>query len=725
MIRRHVPTPRRTLTLHLAVISAVLTLVATLTASGPVFWTTLGAGDLLRGTSEGVFVSLDGVVTAGPQLTARLTSTPAQIWSLAAGPDGTLWAGTGGDGRLVRIRPGQAEETVATTKETGVFAVAVAGARVYYGTAPDGRVYVADGTAAPRVFFDPQEKYIWALAVDGSGRLWVGAGTPAVIYRVDADGTSRFVYRPPAAHVVSLAVDSRGNVLAGTESPGRLYQFDSSDRPHVLLDTEMTELRAIAPGRDGSIFVAAVSRGDDAAPAGGESTSIAAALPAPPSTGSPGSPSGGSASSSAPSRRSAVFRIDPSGSWETFWDTQDTVYDLAADADGGVLAASGPEGRLYKITRTQQVHLLTGVDAKQITRIVTAPGGLISFATANPGRIISASAATQSPATYLSPVRDTKSASTWGTIRWESTAGVELFSRSGNTEKTDDTWSEWAGPYTRREGETIKSPPARYLQWKSVLTRSASATAPQLTSVTVAYLPRNTRPIVSAITVYPPGVVFQRPFAGDDSAIAGLDDATADARRPPGDAPPAPSPGKRMYQKGLQTLTWKADDNDGDRLSFAVFYRREGDAAWREMKADWGDSIVVWDTTSVADGRYIVKVVASDLPSNAGDRALTGERESTLVDVDNTPPVLSTEVQRQAGAIHLLVRAHDAQSAIAKLEYSLGGGRWVAVYPVDGTADSPDERFDITVASDADLARMVIRAFDTLQNVATQPAVVR
>jgi hypothetical protein len=127
----------------------------------------------------------------------------------------------------------------------------------------------------------------------------------------------------------------------------------------------------------------------------------------------------------------------------------------------------------------------------------------------------------------------------------------------------------------------------------------------------------------------------------------------------------------------------------------------------------------------VADGRYIVKVVASDLPSNAGDRALTGERESTLVDVDNTPPVLSTEVQRQAGAIHLLVRAHDAQSAIAKLEYSLGGGRWVAVYPVDGTADSPDERFDITVASDADLARMVIRAFDTLQNVATQPAVVR
>jgi hypothetical protein len=723
MIRRLVPTLRRPLPLYLAAAAAAFMLNATLAASGPVFWTTLGASDLLRGISDGVFVSLDGVVTAGPQLTGRLASTPAQIWSLAAGPDGVLWAGTGGDGRLLRLRPGQAEETVATTKETGVFAVAVAGARVYYGTAPDGRVYVAEGTAAPRVFFDPQEKYIWALAVDGSGRLWVGAGNPAVIYRVDADGTSRFVYHPPAAHVVSLALDARGNVLAGTESPGRLYRFDSSDRPYVLLDTEMTEVRAMSLGRDGTVFAAAIARGDDAAPSGGESTSIAAALPAPPSTGSSG-PTGSSGSSPA-SRRSAVFRIDPSGSWETFWETQDTVYDLAADADGGVLVASGPDGRMYKITRTQQVHLLTGVDAKQITRIVTGAGGSMAFATANPGRVITASAATQSPASYLSPVRDTKSASTWGTIRWESTAGVELFSRSGNTEKTDDTWSDWAGPYTRREGELIKSPPARYLQWKSVLTRSGSVPAPQLTSVTVAYLPRNTRPIVSAITVYPPGVVFQRPFAGDDSAIAGLDDATADARRPPGDTPLAPSPGKRMYQKGLQTLTWKADDNDGDHLSYAVLYRREGDAAWREMKADWGDSIVVWDTTSVPDGRYIVKVVASDLPSNAGDRALTGERESTLVDVDNTPPVLSTEVSRQAGAIHLLIRARDAQSAIAKLEYSLGGGRWIAVYPVDGTADSPDERFDITVASDADLARMVIRAFDTLQNVATQPAVVR
>jgi hypothetical protein len=67
----------------------------------------------------------------------------------------------------------------------------------------------------------------------------------------------------------------------------------------------------------------------------------------------------------------------------------------------------------------------------------------------------------------------------------------------------------------------------------------------------------------------------------------------------------------------------------------------------------------------------------------------------------------------------------DAQSPVDKLEYSLGGGRWQLAYPVDGLADSPDERYDITVANESDLARMVLRATDALQNVATQPAPIR
>ena len=127
------------------------------------------------------------------------------------------------------------------------------------------------------------------------------------------------------------------------------------------------------------------------------------------------------------------------------------------------------------------------------------------------------------------------------------------------------------------------SPKARYLQWRAVLTAGDGDRSPTLTSVGAAYLPRNLRPNVASITVQAPGVVFQRPFTSGDSEIAGFDDRErADARQqspqPGGGAPPgAPSLGRRLYQKGLQTFVWKAEDGNDDRLQYDVSYRREGE----------------------------------------------------------------------------------------------------------------------------------------------------
>ena len=105
-------------------------------ASGPTFWTVATARDLLEGTSDGTFIQLNGVLTAGPRLTNRLTSTPAQIWSLIQRADGSTWAGTGGDGRVIRLRPGQNEQTVFDSEETNVFALAATSTRVFAATSP-------------------------------------------------------------------------------------------------------------------------------------------------------------------------------------------------------------------------------------------------------------------------------------------------------------------------------------------------------------------------------------------------------------------------------------------------------------------------------------------------------------------------------------------------------------------------------------------------------------
>ena len=693
-------------------------------SAGPTFWTVASAADFLRGTSEGVSVSSQGILTMGPHLASRLTATQPQVWSLAEAADGTLWAGTGGDGRVLRIRPGQPQEIVFDSDETNIFAVAVSGSRVYAASSPDGRVYVIDGTAPAKPFFDPEEKYIWALAVDATGRLWVGAGNPAVIYRVDAGGTGRVMYRPPANHAVVLTPDAEGRMLAGTESPGRLYRFGPDDRPFAVLDSGLTEVRAVAVTADGVVYAAALNRGDDAGSPASDAPSAAVALATLPVSPTP------TPTPTSTTRRSQLYRIDTSGAWETVWETSDLIYDLSAAEDGGVFVGTGPEGRLFRVDRARDVVLVTGVDAKHITRFAATPrtsARPMAIATANPGRVLTSAGAGQAPAgadqtapTFLSPVRDSRSIATWGLIRWEATGSVGVFTRTGNTERPDDSWSDWAGPYANPQGDTIKSPPARFVQWKAVFARAAIQPATTLTSVTVAYLPKNGRPLVSAITVHPPGVVFQRPFSSEEGAIAGLDDATADARRPAGDpAAPPPSPGRRMFQKGLQTIGWKADDPDGDRLTYTLQYRREGETVWRDLRGGLLDALFVWDTTSVADGRYLVRVVATDAATNAADRVLAGERESGPIEIDNTPPQTTVDVTRQGTAARLLVRVRDNQSPVQKLEFSVGGGPWQLVYPADGLADSPDERYEIALPAGTDPARVVIRATDLLQNVSS------
>jgi hypothetical protein len=704
---------------HTVLLSAlVVGLGAALLASGPSFWTIGTTSELLKGTSDGVLIDLNGTISAGPRLTNLLTSAPSQIWSLATGSDGILWAGTGGDGRLIRIRPGQREETVFDAEESNIFAIAVAGTRVYAATGPDGKVYVIDGASPAREFFNPEEKYIWALAVDGRGRLWVGAGNPAVIYRVEADGTSHVVYRPPAAHVIALTRDASGRMLAGTESPGRVYRFDSTDRPFVLLDAGQSEVRSIVNGPRGVLYVATLTRSDDANPSEAVSVGAATIPPSPPNVG------GGSTPPSSGSRRSTIYRIDPNGAWESFWESTDLIYDIALKPDGTLLAASGPEGRLYSVQQDRQVFLDTGVDAKQITRLIVPAGTMPAvIATANPGRVITIGPAAQSPAVYTSPVRDTKSASGWGTIRWESSGQVRLFTRTGNTDRPDESWSDWSPPLTQKDGDRITSPSARFIQWKAELTTPQDGTAPKVTSVTAAYLTRNARPNVTSVTVHPPGVVFQKPFGSEDTPIAGLDDAIADARRPPGldtNASTSSSLGKRMFQKGLQTISWRAEDSDGDRLSYTLLYRREGDATWHDLKSGLTDSIYVWDTAMVADGRYVIRIVASDEPSNTPDRSLSGDHESDPIDVDNTPPVITTDVVQVGTATKLTVRVHDAHSPIQKVEYSIGGVGWQLIYPIDGLADSPDEQYEIGLANVADASRVLIRATDGMQNVASQ-----
>jgi len=245
-----------------------------------------------------------------------------------------------------------------------------------------------------------------------------------------------------------------------------------------------------------------------------------------------------------------------------------------------------------------------------------------------------------------------------------------------------------------------------------------------LTSVTAAYLPRNSRPRVTSITIHPPGTVFQRPFPTGELEIAGFEGETPDRRAAAQNAPGGINPnqqpalGRRTYQKGLLTFVWRAEDENRDQLTYDVVYRREGETAWKPLRRGLEDAIFVWDTTSVPNGRYLVQILASDLPSNAPEAALTGSLESTTFEIDNTPPVVTvTGLRREANRTVIAFDVRDADSAVQKAEYSLDGDRWQTIYPKDGIADSQFEQFELAIEGDPAARGVTIRATDTLNNV--------
>jgi hypothetical protein len=371
--------------------------------------------------------------------------------------------------------------------------------------------------------------------------------------------------------------------------------------------------------------------------------------------------------------------------------------------------------------------LLTRVPAQQAT-MIGRTGDRTFLATANPGLLMSVSSVRATRGTFESDVKDARLVSTWGVVSWRATAPagtkVDVFTRSGNTRTPDEAWSEWSAAYANPDGSQIISPKARYLQWRAVLTGSASA-APVLTSLSSAYLPRNIRPQVTSITVHPPGIVFQKPFSSGETEIAGLDEDSQDKRGGSNNALGAGAPqlGRRIFQRGFQTFQWKADDDNNDELSYDVFYRREGETAWRTLKSDLRDTLFVWDTSSVPNGTYVLKVLASDRKSNPAEAALGGELESSSFEIDNVAPVVQIGSVRKDGT-RLIVPAEvrDGDSAVMKVEYSLDAQRWQPAFPRDGILDGRLEGFDIRLDADAAGRTLVIRATDALGNVGTGQA---
>ena len=733
--------------LFLSVPTAVTVAALLLTpihASTPKFFQADTQAAFLRGDVENLSIDVNGQLVLGPATELVYETAAPFLWSMLPADDGSFFVGTGNEGRVFRIDTQGRGSLFFDSAELEVHALApAADGGVYVATSPDGKIYKVSRDGAATTFFDPDEKYIWALAVDAQSNVFAGTGEKGVIYKIAPDGKGAPFYKTTATHATSLTFDKAGHLFAGTGSPGRVLRLDPDGKPFVLLDSPFQEIRVLRFDDKGALYVGALS----GRPPGGSTPAQDGAGQGQPSTSSDRAPvasvsvstevtaivvdssdsSTASARDDERSAKGAVYRINPDGVWDQLWESrEDSPYDLTFDQAGALVIGTGSKGKMYRLEGDPlRPTLLARASAQQVTAFHKDARGRLYYATANPGKVFRLTPERATRGTYESEPHDAQMVATWGTLRWRGTASggdrIELFTRSGNTPTPDETWSAWSPAYTKAEGSPITSPKTRYLQWRAVLIGKGDG--PVLTSVAAAYLQRNLRPQVRSVTVHPPGIVFQKPYTTGEPDLAGFEDQTTPERKLAQEAAlqgGSSGLGRRAYQKGLETLQWRADDENGDELVYDVLFRREGDTVWKTLRRAVADNILVWDTSTVPNGTYFVKIVASDGSSNPAGTALTGELESSTFDIDNTPPVISiTGVRVDRGRTMVTFDVQDDHSPIQRVEFSEDGQRWRGVFPADGIADSRQEHYQLAVEGALTERGLTLRAVDSMNNVET------
>ena len=359
-------------------------------------------------------------------------------------------------------------------------------------------------------------------------------------------------------------------------------------------------------------------------------------------------------------------------------------------------------------------HLYSNVEkteTQQVTGLVQRPGGKLYVCTANPGKVFSLGPESSAEGTFESRTVRRSIFFTVGTPR---VVGGK-FRREGCGKFARRIFMRArATPPSRTKigarGRDRIRPAANRSICRRLDTRSgkscstSSGGSPLLSWVHLSYLPKNLPPQIEDVVLQDPNVRVQgiqgivigdrqgatprlrMPQApGSQSSNLGFGGSSQPEHTAHFDAPPQAS-----SQKGYQSVLWLAQDDNDDDLVYSVYFRGEGEKQWKLLKDNLHDPFYSWDTSSMADGGYYLKIVASDAPSNPPAEALETSRESERFEVDNTPPTVSgLEAQPNAGAARIRFRAKDSGSAVSRAEYSVDAGDWKIVEPEGRLSDSP------------------------------------
>jgi len=676
--------------------------------------------DLIKGKTVDVVVGSKGILQLG-RAAETLVENFEDVWSInsVVVSGGTVFLGTSPNGgiykyslgKLTKIYPTQSQDNKdADSNQTGdadtvkaeqhlsnehVFVMSsdVSG-RLLAGVSGEKCILLRLEKGEMKTIFEPEgAKYIFDITVDDTGSIYLGTGPEGKVYKLDSFGKNpQVIYESRDKNILSLTVGADGFVYAGSDSRGLIYRIDPAGKSAVVLyDSEQPEITSLlfTKSGDGDLYAAATLA---------EITQAQKIFtPKMPLSGRPESESeeeGGQSQSEGerklqiantkdaskdeaskipvpprkdikPEKASYIYRITKDG-YVTDVFSEGAVFFALEEQDNNLILATGNEGRTFMIESDSEQHVVIYEDkqSSQITAIAVV-GADVYLGTANPAKLIRLKRTFAAEGTYVSDLIDASQPAKWGKLQIDADipkgCKVSLASRSGNVKDVNDpTFSEWTKSVEVTEPVQLQCPVGRFCQYKLILQSSDGASTPVIREIAVANTVPNLAPKVEAVTV--------EPVEGKDKT-------------------------------GVFKIGYRAEDKNNDKLVYRIDFRKVGRKGWIEIKDQLEEASFEWDGRTVEDGRYEIRVTASDEKGNTTATKLTSSRISEQVVVDNTGPVLDKfTIARKGEIVTLKLFVSDKFSAIGKVEYTVDSNAdWAGAMPDDLVYDTVQERFTIVI----------------------------
>ncbi|HID10772.1 MAG TPA: hypothetical protein EYP17_05675, partial [Candidatus Latescibacteria bacterium] len=472
------------------------------------------------------------------------------VWALVQDRKGNLYAGTGNEGKIFKIDSKGNVSLLFDSPEVGIHSLALdRKGNLLAGSSPDGIVYRITPKGEASTFCHTGERYIWALAFGPDGALYAATGDQGNLLKISPEGTSEEFFNSTDDHIMCLLIDEKGFLYAGSAGSGLIYRITPEGKGRVLYDAPEKEIHVLAFGSDGALYAGAMSGSERGNP----------------SEKRPSTPSPKVVPTPSPVEGCALYRIHGDAVRKVWRSEHPLLLSLlvrSSPSGERILVGTGKEGMLYAVDPEGTWSTLAKLEEAQPLSMLSAEEGVFIGA-GDIGRVHRLTPSYAKQGTFESQVHDATIISRWGTmsIRAEVPEGswIALATRSGNTERPDDTWSDWVAPVASSEpsGEQVQSPPARFIQYRATLTTSVETVTPVLQEVAIAGLQTNLRPKITSVTC--------SPFAAPRVEVGKSEEEKAEgsALR---EALKVRLP--QTMKRSLKRVRWRAQDPNKDRLIY-------------------------------------------------------------------------------------------------------------------------------------------------------------